>query len=90
MEQVKWAMVESAREECGSVRVGGGKPKGEWWSDQVKAMVKRKEDTWKEVLGVRNKDARERCLEVYKEENINIKCAFVKVRRRSKNSLEGG
>ena len=26
-EQVKWAIVESAREVCSSVRVGGGNPK---------------------------------------------------------------
>ena len=42
-EQVKWAMVESAREVCGAVRVGGGNPKSVWLNDQVKAAVKRKE-----------------------------------------------
>ena len=39
-----------------------------WWNDQVKAAVKRKEDAWKEVLGAKDEVARERCLEVYKEE----------------------
>ena len=39
-----------------------------WRNDQVKAAVKRKEDAWKEVLGARDEVARERCLEVYKEE----------------------
>ena len=53
-------MVESAREICGSVRVGGGNPKSMWWSDQVKAAVKRKEEAWKEVLGARDEDARKK------------------------------
>ena len=48
-EQVKWVMVESAREVCGSVRVGGENPKSVWWNDQVKSAVRRKEDTWKKV-----------------------------------------
>ena len=39
-----------------------------WWSDQVKAAGKRKEDAWKEVLGAREEDAREMFLEAYKEE----------------------
>ena len=37
-EQVKRAMVESAREGCGSVRVGRGNPKSVWWNDQVKSI----------------------------------------------------
>ena len=56
-------MVESARKVCGSMRVGGGSPKvcgGMIW--QRKAAVKRKEDAWKEVLGARYEDAKERCL----------------------------
>ena len=48
-------MVENAREVCGSVRVGGGNPKSGWWNDQVKPVVKRKEDAWKEVLGANMK-----------------------------------
>ena len=48
---------------CGSVRVGDVNPKSVWWNDQVKAAVIRKE-----VLGARDEDARERCLEAYKEE----------------------
>ena len=41
-EQVKRAMIESAREMCESMQVGGGNPKRVWWNDQVKAAVKRK------------------------------------------------
>ena len=66
-EQVKWAMVQSAIEVCGSVRVGGGNPKSVWWNDQVKAAFKREV-----VLGARDEDARERCLEVYKEEKRKV------------------
>ena len=39
-EQVKWAMVESAREVCGSGRVEGGRL---WWNDQVKAALNLRE-----------------------------------------------
>ena len=66
-------MVESLREVCSSVQVGGRNPKSVWWNDHVKVVVKRKEDAWKEVLGVRDEDAMERCLEVYKEEKRKVK-----------------
>ena len=46
-EQVKRAMVESARVVFGLVRVGGGNPKSVWWNVLVKAAVKRKEDAWR-------------------------------------------
>ena len=39
----------------------------------MKAAVKRKEDVWKEVLGARVEDARERCLETNKEEKRKVK-----------------
>ena len=42
-EKVKRAMVESAREVCGSVRVEGGNPKSVLWNNQVKTVVKREE-----------------------------------------------
>ena len=58
---------------CGSVKVGGGNSKSVWWNDEVKTMVKRKEDAWKEVLGARDEDAGERSLEVYKEEKRKVK-----------------
>ena len=69
-EQVKLAIVESAREVCGSVRVGGGNPKSVWWNDQVKAAVR---DRRKEVLGAKDEDAKELCREVYKEEKRKVK-----------------
>ena len=42
-------MVKSAREACGSVRVRGKNPKSVWWSDDIKAAVRRKEAAWKEL-----------------------------------------
>ena len=43
------------------------------WNNQVKAKFKKKEDAWKEVLGARDEDVRERCLEAYKEEKRKVK-----------------
>ena len=83
-EQVKRAIVESAREVCGSVRAGGPNPKSFWWGHQVKAVVKRKEDAWKEVLGDTDEDARERCLEVYKEEKRKVKGCIYQSKRSSR------
>ena len=38
-----------------------------WWNDEVKTAVRRKEAAWKEVLAASNEEAKERCMEVYKE-----------------------
>ena len=58
-EQVKRAVVESAREVCGSVMVGGRNPKSVWWDDEVRErglfgrkccepeMNMQKKDVWK-------------------------------------------
>ena len=65
-------MVESEREVCGSVRVGGKEPKV-WWNDEIKAAVRRKEATWKWVLAVNDEETKERCMKAYKEEMRNVK-----------------
>ena len=39
-----------------------------WWNDALKAVIKRKEDAWKQVLGARDEAAKERCMEAYREE----------------------
>ena len=62
-EQVNWAMVESAREVCGSVRVGGKKPKECMWEDEVKAAVRRKEAAQKEVLAASIEETKEKIYE---------------------------
>ena len=56
-EQVKQAMVKSAREVCGSVRVGGKNPKSLWWNE-IKAAVTRKEAAWKEVLAASHEETK--------------------------------
>ena len=43
------------------------------WLSAVKAAVKRKVAAWKEVLEARDEDAKESCLNVYKEEKIKVK-----------------
>ena len=57
-EQVKWAVVESAREVCGSVREEEKNPKREWWNYDVKAVVKRK------MLSASDEESKERCMKV--------------------------
>ena len=42
-EQVKQRTVESSREICGSVTVGGKNPKSAWWNDEIKVAIRRKE-----------------------------------------------
>ena len=59
------ARIPSAREVCG---VGRKNPKSVWWNEALKAVIKRKEDVWKQVLGARDESAKGRCMEVYKEE----------------------
>ena len=47
-EQEKLAMVESAKEVCGSVKVRGKNPKSVWWTDEIKAAVRRKKELWED------------------------------------------
>ena len=74
-EQVKWAMVESTREVCGSVRFGRKNAKIVWWNNEVKTAVRRKEAAWKELLAASDKKAKERCMETYREEKRKVKRA---------------
>ena len=52
------AMVESTGEVCGSLTVGGKNPKSGC----------RKKAVWKEVLAASDGEAKDRCMEAYKEE----------------------
>ena len=48
-----------------------------WWNDRVKAAVNKKEVGWKKLLGVSDENAKERCMEAYKEEKRNVeKCIY--------------
>ena len=77
-EQVKWTMVESEREVCGSVRVGGKNPKSVWWNDEVKAVVRRKE-----ALAASYEEAKERCMEVYRK-GERLKDVYISEQKESK------
>ena len=63
-------MVESAREMCDSMRVGGKNPKRIWWNDEVKAALRRKKVAWKEVLAASYGKAKERCMEAFSRMEI--------------------
>ena len=60
-------MVGSARKVCASVRVLGRNQKSMWWNDDIKVAVRRNENAWK-VLAASNEEAKERCMETYREE----------------------
>ena len=61
-------MVDSAKEVCSSVRVGTKNPENVWLNDVVKDAVERKEPPWKETLEARDEVAKDRYMEVCKEE----------------------
>ena len=58
---------------CDSVRVGENNPKNLLWNDVVNDAVERKEAAWREVLGASDDVAKDRCMEVYKEEKRKVK-----------------
>ena len=60
---MKRAIVESAREVCSSVKVGGKNPNFVLWNGEVNAAVRRKE-----VLTASDEEAKERYMEAYREE----------------------
>ena len=78
-EQVKWAMVESAIEVCGSVRVGGKNPKSVWRSNEIKVAVRRKEAAWKGVLAASVEETKERCME---EEKRKVKRCIIQRKKK--------
>ena len=55
--------METAREVCGSVRVGGKTSKSVWWNDEIKAAVRRNEAAWNGVLAASDEETKERCVE---------------------------
>ena len=44
-----------------------------WGNDEIKAAVKGKEAPWKEVLVASDEEAKERCIQVYREEKRSVK-----------------
>ena len=78
-ELVKRAIVESTRELFCLVRVGGKRPKSVWWNDEVKAAFRRKE-----VLAASDEEAKERCMEAYREEKRKInRCVYISEQKES-------
>ena len=61
-------MVKSAREVCGSVRVGGKTPKSVWGNDEIKVAVRRKDAAWNGVLSASDEETKDRCMLLYREE----------------------
>ena len=61
-------MVESTREVSGSVKVGENNPKNVWWNNEIKAAIRKMKPTWKEELTACTVEAKERCMEAYREE----------------------
>ena len=49
------------------MRVRGKNPKSMWWNNEIKAALRKKEAAWKEVFTASNEEAKERCLEAYRE-----------------------
>ena len=48
------------------------------WNDEMKAAVERKETVRKEVLGARDEDVKDRCMEAYREEKRKVKrCIYL-------------
>ena len=48
-------------------------PKSVWWNNEIKAMVRRKEAAWKEVLVASHEEAKETCMEAYRDERRKVK-----------------
>ena len=57
-EQVKQAMIESARDVCGSGKGDWENPKSVWWNNEIKAAVKKKKAAWKVGLAASNEEAK--------------------------------
>ena len=58
---MKWGIIESPGEECGSVRIGGGNPKIVWWKDELRERRMLGRKCWELEMEMQRK----RRLEVY-------------------------
>ena len=54
------------------------------WNDEIKAAVRRKEAPWKEVLAASDEEAKERCMEAYREEKRKVKRCIIQSKKKSK------
>ena len=60
----------------------GKNPKSVWWNDKIKAAVRRKEAAWNEVLAVSDEEAKERCMEAYREEKRKVKRCIIQSKKK--------
>ena len=79
---MKQAMIQSVNEVCGSVKVGEKNPESIWWNDEVKAVVGRKEATWKEVLTASDKEAKEDVWKLTNKKRERLKGAYSRAKRK--------
>jgi hypothetical protein len=70
---LKEALVNSAREICGSAKVGNRNVNSEIWCDEVKQAINRKKEAWLKVLQAKDEILKERYMEEYKEERRKTK-----------------
>ena len=66
-EQGKQAVVDNKRDVCGLMRMWGKNLTSMWQNEEVKAVVEIKEAAWQEVMGARDKVAKDRSLQGRKE-----------------------
>ena len=63
-------------------RKGGKKLKVVCWNDEVKGVVRRKEAARKEVLAASDEEAKERCMESYREEKRKVKRCIIQIKKK--------
>jgi hypothetical protein len=71
--EVKEAVIGSAKEVCGCVKIGGRNDKSELWNEEVKQAVESKREAWLNVLKAKDEISKESCMEVYREERRKTK-----------------
>ena len=55
------------------MRIRRNNPKSVWCNDEVKATGRRNEAAWKDVLTAIDEEAKEGCMEAYREERRRVK-----------------
>ena len=70
-------MVDSAREVCGSVKVGEKKLKNVWWNDVIKSAVERKG-----LLGTRAEVTKDICVRFSRKKKERLKGVYVRAKMR--------
>jgi len=85
--QVKSKIVGCAREVCGCSKTGRRKKGSEWWSDEVKKGIEKKEDAWKKVLQSGGQEIREQRMEEYKRVKKEVKMIVRKSKKEANENM---